>query len=144
MVMTYEQRRSLDISASRMTSDDAKQHCDEEVLNTLKVAIERCIFYAYPIECVEALGPFIETYRPTITQILSASHSLCDDCDLYSDCDNNDWIESNPELFDSEIAIFRKIFELYSDYIVNDMDNIIGRLKHLYDIIVLKNDDEDV
>lgn len=105
------------------------------VLDLLRSALERCVFFCYPVESVDALGPFVEALRPTATQILSASHySSCDDC--VATTADEDWSDANPELYEIELAVFGRVFQLFGDFIENDVDESTDeRVKRLYEVI---------
>jgi hypothetical protein len=87
------------------------------------VARRREINNIHALVYVNALEPLFVSIRPTLTDILNASHSTCVDCcELYTPCHVGNWIDANPELYDSEVAFFRLIRDKFCEYVSIDIE----------------------
>lgn len=83
-------------------------------------AIENCIFYESCID--EAVAAIILAKKVDLSQILKTSHAFCNNrCDLYTPCHVGEWIDKNPELYDSEIAVYRELLILCPENINIDI-----------------------
>lgn len=112
--------------------------------------VRSCIFYGLD-PAVEVLPVIVENAPVKMSEILSASHALCEECcSLYTPCHVGEWISHNPELYDSEIGCFHDIittanryidFDVkpYTDAEINTFDcvssvNRADRLRQLYTV----------
>lgn len=80
---------------------------------------------SYDKDLFNVLEPHFQTLRPKISEILSISHILCTNCcEYYTPCRVDNWIECNPELFDSEVWFFATIITVFNQYIDHDLQKI--------------------
>lgn len=83
-------------------------------------AVENCIFYECCIE--NAVGALILAKKVDLSKILKTSHAFCKNCcELYTPCHVGEWIDKNPELYDSEIAVYRELLLMCPDNINIDV-----------------------
>jgi len=69
----------------------------------------------------EPLRPYIETYKPKQSAILKTSHAFCDCCELYVPSHLCVWVQNNPELFETEVAFFYRLFKYFGSLIKQDV-----------------------
>jgi hypothetical protein len=70
----------------------------------------------------EPLSDYVKMYKPKQSTILKTSHVFCDDCcDLYIPSFLCVWVRNNPELFDTEIHFFNRLFEYFDTQIKPDV-----------------------
>jgi hypothetical protein len=82
---------------------------------------------------VYVLEPIFKLLKPKASDILSISHSTCTECcELYTPCNVADWVDTNPELYDTEINFFTKLFEEFSEYIIMDINTLEHTDQELY------------
>jgi hypothetical protein len=89
-------------------------------LSTLTDSLRYALVFQLTTEC---LKPIFEIYKPSLSTILSISHCFCENCcDLYTPCHVNEFISTNPELYDSEIGFFAALLDDYGEYIAIDVE----------------------
>lgn len=72
-----------------------------------------------------------------LSKLLSVSHVFCDKCNLYTDCNQSEWIMANPELYDSEVLCFADLIDECKDYIEFDINDASSKkLRKLYRTII--------
>jgi hypothetical protein len=125
---------SFDLSnVQKSCVERCKRNAKKEWVERISTSISRnakADFELYLLACMakndnqftRLLEPLFIAFEPTLSQILSISHSVCVDCcDLYTPCHISEWIDTNPELFEYEINFFSYIIETFSGYITIDL-----------------------
>jgi hypothetical protein len=69
----------------------------------------------------EPLRPYIETYKPKQSILLKTSHVFCECCELYVPSHLCVWIQKNPELFETDVAFFYRLFGYFGNLIKQDV-----------------------
>jgi hypothetical protein len=68
----------------------------------------------------EPLRNYIETYKPKQSAILKTSHAFCE-CELYTPSFLCVWVRNNPELFETEINFYHRLFKYFGGLIKHDV-----------------------
>jgi len=92
--------------------------------STIRAAIETCVYFQTDIDDLVNLikTECKENGLIPLSVILGCSHMFCKNCcDLYTPCHVGEWINSNPELYDSEVFLFRDILDECSEDILVDI-----------------------
>lgn len=101
-------------------------------------AVKRAIFYGTnldnAIEEIRAVGKMNLS-----TLISETSHALTDNCyDLYTPCHVGEWIRYNPELYDTEINVYKELLHECADNIIIDVipftDDEINSYRHVSEV----------
>jgi hypothetical protein len=71
----------------------------------------------------EPLTEFFEEYNLKKSTILKTSHVFCNCCELYVPSYLCAWVSNNPELFETEVAFFYKLFTYFGSLIKSDVAN---------------------
>lgn len=69
----------------------------------------------------EPLRPYIEKYKPKHSTILKTSHAFCECCELYTPSHLCVWVRNNPELFETEIVFYYRLFKHFGSLIRCDV-----------------------
>lgn len=91
-------------------------------IESLKELLNECIVFQLDSELVFLLEPLFIVCNPSVSDILSISHCVCNCCSLFTPCHVSQWIEKNSELFDSEVKYFHIIITIFSEYINFDLE----------------------
>lgn len=82
--------------------------------------LEKCIFEQSDLDNVVKL---FGNEKVPLSTLLSISHVFCDSCcDLYTPCHVGEWIRTNPELYDSEVLMFKSLLDKCGDLIEIDIE----------------------
>lgn len=65
-------------------------------------------------ELFQHLIPYFEKYNPSIEQLLKLSHVACTSCDIYKPSSVYHWVENNPELFETDVVFFYRLFKFFN------------------------------
>jgi hypothetical protein len=59
------------------------------------------------------LVPYFKKHNPSIEQLLKLSHVVCANCDIYKPASVYHWVENNPELFETDVVFFYRLFKFF-------------------------------
>lgn len=106
----------LQLAFDQMASKDFAQHLSSFVTSqeTLLSVVD-AMRGQFNVEHLEHLEPFIAQFKPTVSQLLKLSHIFCDDCNVYVPSMPVDWIENNPEFFETDVFFFYHLFKTFPE-----------------------------
>lgn len=61
----------------------------------------------------EPLRKYIDRHKPTVPQLLRLSHVMCSNCNIYKTSSPDDWVDNNPELFETDVSFFYRFFRFF-------------------------------
>lgn len=104
----------LQLAFNQMSSDDLAQHMSGHVtsLSALLDVVD-AMRGQFEVGHFEALRPFMDEFKPSASQLLKLSHVFCDDCNLYVPSRPVDWLENNPEFFETDVYFFYQLFKTF-------------------------------
>ena len=96
---------------------------DQELfLSTLSVCMSKSDESEFD-DLINAIEPLFIAFNPKLSYILSISHTLCGNCELYVPGHVSLWVENNPELFSVEIPFFVDLLQRFGQNIIIDVDS---------------------
>lgn len=60
------------------------------------------------------LVPYFKKHILSIEQLLKLSHVVCTNCDIYKPSSVYHWVKKNPELFETDVVFFYRLFKFFN------------------------------
>lgn len=91
-----------------------------ELIDSLKSKLKLENIHQY----FEKMKIYFKTYEIKRSDILKTSHVFCT-CGIYTEAPLCNWVQKNPELFETEISFFDSLFSFYDKFGIN-IDNDVS------------------
>jgi hypothetical protein len=101
-------------------------------------SVKNAIFYGTNLD--SAIDVIKSVGKVNLSTLISeTSHAFIDNCfDLYTPCHVGEWIRYNPELYDTEINVYKELLHECADNIVIDVvpytNNEINSYQHVSEV----------